>query len=193
MDIDQNGLFLGLNYRRNSNKVFNWGIFLLRSSANSELDFFEDTERLLDHLNSRGSSGGIGSSWAKIETHAMGGELHINFINRPRHFLSLGAGLGFYTSRSTNQRFSEVTETSVFTEDGEFISSSITSIKRQTRSQRKTEPFVKPALNYQYIFASNYFMGVEANLLLDLDSQELTQHPVLANFYSFNLCLGKRF
>lgn len=40
MDIDQNGLFLGLNYRRNSNKVFNWGIFLLRSSANSELDFF---------------------------------------------------------------------------------------------------------------------------------------------------------
>lgn len=193
MDVDENGLFLSLNYRRNIGKVFNWGAFLLRSSANSELDFFDDTTRMLDYLNSPNSPGGIGTSWSKIETYALGGQLHINAVNRPGHFLSFSGGIGYYTSRSSNQRLSEVTEESIFTTEGAFISSSITDFEGETRSERKTELFVMPAITYQFIFKSNFFIGAEVNLLLDLDAQELTQHPVLANFYSFNLHFGKRF
>lgn len=190
MVINDNALFLSLSYRRNFSKMVNWGVFLLRSSASSELDFFEDKERMLEYLN---SAGGFGASWSKIETFALGGQLHVNFINRQRHYFSFSAGIGFYTSESSDQRLSEVTQESIFTEDGEFISSTITDFEGETRSQRKTELFVMPVLTYQYTFPANYFLGVEANLLLDMDTQELTQHPVLANFYSFSLHFGKRF
>jgi hypothetical protein len=193
MDVNENGLFLSLNYRRNFSKVFNWGVFFLRSSANSELDFFEDKQQMLEYLNSPDATIGLGLSPSKIETYALGGQLHVNFINRHRHFLSFSGGVGFYSSISSNQRLSEVTIDSLFTEDGEFISSSITDFEGEARSERKTELLIMPALNYQYLFKNNYFLGLEANLLLDMDSQELTQHPVLANFYSFNLHFGKRF
>ena len=193
MDIDENGLFLSLNYRRNSSRVFNWGGFLLRSSANSELDFFEDTSRMLEYLNSPNPPGGIGTSWAKIETYAVGLQFHFNVLNRSKHFLSFSGGVGYYTSHSSNQRLVEVTEESLFTIEGEFISSSITDFEGEARSERKTEPFIMPAITYQYIFKNDFFVGAEANLFLDMDSQELTQHPVLANFYSFNLYFGKRF
>lgn len=193
MDIDENGFFLSLNYRRNSGKVFNWGAFFLRSSANSELDFFEDKSRMLAYLNSPDAPGGIGTSWSKIETYALGGQLHINAVNHPRHFLSFGWGIGYYTSLSSNQRLVEITEESLFTAEGEFISTSIRDFEGETRSERKTEPFVMPSITYQYHFKRAFFIGAEVNLFLDLDSQELTQHPVLANFYSFNLYFGKRF
>jgi len=193
MDIDENGLFASLNYRRKLSKVFHWGGFLLRSSANSELDFFEDTSRMLEYLNSPDAAGGIGTSWAKIETYALGLQFHLNAINRPRNYVSFSAGIGYYTSYSSNQRLVEVTEESFFTAEGEFISASITDFKGETRSERKTEPFIMPAITYQYHFKRGVSMGAEVNLLLDMDSQELTQHPVLANFYSFNLYFGKRF
>ena len=193
MDINKNRLFLSLNYRRNSGKVFNWGGFLLRSSANSELDFFEDESRMLEYLNSPNASGGIGTSWSKIETYALGAQFHMNAINHPRHFLSLSGGVGYYTSLSSNQRIVEVTEESIFTPEGEFLSSSIIEFEGEQRSERKTELFVMPAITYQYIWKSDFFVGAGANLLLDMDTQELTQHPVLANFYSFNLYFGKRF
>jgi hypothetical protein len=193
MDIDENGLFFSLNYRRNSGKVFNWGAFFLRSSANSELDYFEDKARMLAYLNSPEAPGGIGTSWSKIVTYGLGAQFHVNAINRPRNFLSFSAGIGYYTSLSSNQRLVEVTEESLFTGAGEFISASITDFIGETRSERKTEPFLMPAITYQYHFKSAVFIGVEVNLFLDLDSQALTQHPVLANFYSFNLYFGKRF
>lgn len=193
MDTNENGLYLSLNYRRNFSRVFNWGVLLLRSSANSELDFFDDKQRVLDYMNSSKAGIGPGMSPSRIETYAFGGQLHVNFINRQRHFLSFSTGIGFYTSKSSDQRLSEVTQESIFTLEGEFISSSFTDFEGETRSQRKTELFIIPALNYQYFFRSNYFLGAEVNLLLDMDSQELTRHPVLANFYSFNLHFGKRF
>ena len=193
MDVNENGLFLSLNYRRNFSRVFNWGIILLRSSANSELDFFDDKQQMLNYMNSPDATIGLGLSPSKIETYALGGQIHVNFINRQRHFLSFSGGVGFYTSLSSNQRLTEVTQESIFTEDGEFISSSITDFEGETQSERKTELFLMLALNYQYVFKNNYFLGLEANLFLDMDSQELTQHPVLANFYSFNLHFGKRF
>lgn len=193
MDIDENGLFLSINYRRDISKVFHWGGFLLRSSANSELDYFEDKSRMLAYLNSPDAPGGMGTSWSKIETWGLGAQFHVNAINRPRNFLSFSAGIGYYTSLSSNQRLVEVTEETLFTTDGEFISASIIDFEGETRSERKTEPFVMPAIMYQYHFKSAVFIGVEVNLLLDLDSQELTQHPVLANFYSFNLYFGRRF
>lgn len=190
MDINQNGLFLNLNYRRKLSKVFHWGGFLLRSSANSELDFFEDKSRMLEYLNSPNASGGIGTSWSKIETYALGAQFHINAINRQRNYLSFSTGIGYYTSLSSNQRLVEITEESLFTAEGEFISASITDFEGEIRSERKTEPFVLPAITYQYHFTRGIFVGAEVNLLLDLDAQELTQHPVLANFYSFNLYFG---
>lgn len=193
MDINENGLFLSLNYRRNFSKVFNWGVIFLRSSANSELDFFEEKQQMLEYMNSQDATIGLGLSPSKIETYALGGQLHVNFINRHRHFLSFSGGIGFYSSLSSHQRLTEVTIDSIFTEDGEFISSTITGFEGETRSERKTELFFMPALTCQFIFKSNYFVGAEANLLLDMDSRELTQHPVLANFYSFNLHFGKRF
>lgn len=193
MDINQNGLFLSLNYRRKLSKVFHWGAFLLRSSANSELNYFEDKTRMLRYLNSADASGGIGTSWSKIETWGLGAQFHIIAINRTRNFLSFSAGIGYYTSLSSNQRLVEVTEESLFTAEGEFISASITDFEGETRSERKTEPFIMPAITYQYHFKGDFFIGAEVNLLLDMDSQELTQHPVLANFYSYNLYFGKRF
>ena len=193
MDINQNGLFLSLNYRRKLRKVFHWGGFLLRSSANSELDYFEDKARMLAYLNSPDAPGGMGTSWSNIETWGLGAQFHVNAINRPRNYLSFSIGMGYYTSLSSNQRLVEVTEESLFTAEGEFISASITDFEGETRSERKTEPFVMPAITYQYHFKSAVFIGAEVNLFLDLDSQALTQHPVLAKFYSFNLYFGKRF
>lgn len=193
MDVDENGLFLSINYRRDISRVFQWGGFLLRSSANSQLDYFEDKARMLGYLNSPDAPGGMGTSWSKIETYGLGMQFHLNAINRPRNYLAFSTSIGYYTSLSSNQRLVEVTEESLFTPEGEFISASIIDFEGKTRSERKTEPFVMPAIMYQYHFKSNLFIGAEVNLLLDLDSQKLTQHPVLANFYSFNLYFGRRF
>ena len=160
MDIDENGLFLSINYRRDISKVFHWGGFLLRSSANSELDYFEDKARMLAYLNSPDAPGGMGTSWSKIETWGLGAQFHVNAINRPRNSLSFSAGIGYYTSLSSNQRLVEVTEESLFTAEGEFISASIIDFEGETRSERKTEPFILPAITYQYHFKSDLFLSV---------------------------------
>lgn len=192
MDIDEKGLLLALNYRHNLTRFFNWSVFLHRTTANSELDFFDDKDRLIEYVNSS-ELFGIATDWNSIETYSLGLRLHFPFINNSKHYFSISGAYGFYTSKSTGQGFSEVTTTSRFTLDGEFIDSMITDVVTAERSAVKTEPFIMPALEYHYTFNNDYSVGIEANFLLDQDSEGITTHPVLANYYSFSLLLGKRF
>jgi hypothetical protein len=192
MDFNENRLLLSLNYRHNFSKVLNWSLFVQRTSANSELDFINNKPRLLEYVNSSDKFG-ISSDWNSIQTYSFGGSLNLVFINKSKHYFSLNLGAGFYTSKSTKQDFSEVTTQSTFTPQGEFISSEITDFVVETDEATKTEPFIMPSLQYQYIFKNNYILGVGVDLLLDQDSDAITSHPVLANFYSFNIHFGKAF
>lgn len=192
MDFNENRFLLSLNYRHNFSKILNWSVFVQRTNANSELDFINDKPRLLEYVNSSDRFG-ISSDWNSIQTYSFGASLNLVFINKPNHYFSLNLGGGLYTSKSTSQDFSEVTMETIFTPQGEFISSEITDFVIETDKATKTEPFIIPALQYQYIFKNNYILGVGVNLLLDQDSDGLTSHPVLANFWSFNMHLGKAF
>lgn len=192
MDFNENRLLLSLNYRHNFSKVLNWSVFIQRTSANSELDFINDKPRLLDYVNSSDKFG-IGGRWSSIETYSIGTSLNLVFINKVKHYFSLNFGVGFYTSNSTSQFFKEISFTTVTSPEGELISSEITDFVVETDKATKTEPFIMPSLQYQYIFKNNYILGVGVDLLLDQDSDAITSHPVLANFYSFNIHFGKAF
>ena len=193
MDLDPSGLLVAVHYRRNISRYLSWGLFLLRSGADSELDFFDDRARLLQYLNRGDARVGIGSTWARIETYAAGGRLHFNPINGRRHYFSIGAGLGYYHSRSSLQSLEMVREESVYTLDGVLLESRFTEVEGSVGSASRTEPFLYPALNYQFFPGGPFFIGLEAGLFLDLDSEPLTTHPVLANFYALSLHLGMRF
>lgn len=193
IDINEKSLYLGLEYRKDLGRFFSYGFFVLRSFENSQLDFFENRERMLLYLNSNDLTRGIATSWTSVETYGFGGKAHLNFINNTNHFLSLNIGLGYYVSNSEDQSLNEVTEVSTFTEEGEFIESTITDFSGLTSSSNKSEVFILPGLEYQYFFSSNLIIGFEFNLLLDLNPGEGQVDPVFANFYSFNMKFGKRF
>lgn len=192
MDFNENRFLLSLNYRHNFSKILNWSVFVQRTSANSELDFINDKPRLIEYVNSSDRFG-IGGRWSSIQTYSFGASLSLVFINKAKHYFSLNFGGGLYTSNSTSQFFKEISFTTITSPQGELISSEITDFVIETDKAKKTEPFIMPALQYQYIFKNNYILGVGVNLLLDRDSDGLTSHPVLANFYSFNVHLGKAF
>lgn len=192
MDIRENNFLISLGYRHNFSRFFNWSVFLNRVTANSKLDFFNDKERVLALLNSSDSFG-VGTNWSQIETYALGASLHFAFINKEKHFFSVSLGAGYYTSKSSRQFFEEITIESTFTPEGEFIESRITDFVGAEDVATKTEPFIVPALQYQYTLRNKYFIGTEVSFLLDQDSSAVTTNPVLANYYSVSLQFGKRF
>jgi len=191
MLINEKNLLLSVSYRHNTFESFNWAVFLHRASANSELDFFNDNARLLEYIRASGRD--IGFDWDRITTYAMGARIHYVFINRPRHFFSFAIGGGFYTSNSTRQYLKRVGITNIVNDDGEVIDSVVENFDRAYDERRKTEPFIMPSFHYDYIFKNDFVVGVELNSLFDQDSEGVTTHPVLANYYSISLRLGKRF
>ena len=193
MDINKEGLLLSNTYRRNISRVFNWGVVLLRSSADSQLGFYMDKAAMLKYLNDGEYQSGIGTTWGKIETLAAGAQLYLNFANTRRHFFSMGTGLGYYTSSSSLQSLVRVREDFIYSRTGEFINSEISEVEVEVTSETRKAFFFLPALQYQYSLFDHLFIGVEVNLFLDLDSTPLTTHPVQANFYSFSVQLGARF
>lgn len=193
MDLDKNGFLVSVNYRRNTNRLLNWGLVLLRASASSELDFFGDSARLMDYLNNKAPSLGIGTTWSGITTFASGAQLHFNIVSNKDHLFSISGGLGLYRSASTSQGLGMVTRETLYSREGEPLQTRITALKGVLERETRTEPFFLPALYYQYAPGGSFFIGIEAVLLLDLDAEPLTTHPVLANFYSFNLHFGRRF
>ena len=193
MDINENGFVLTLNYRRIAGSFLNWGFLLLRSSADSELDFFGDRGRMLQYLNASPPLMGIGTTWGRIETYAFGGQLHVAVLNTGRHFLSIGSGIGMYVSRSSLQGLEQVTEESIYDMDGVLTGFRISDMAGHSGQATRKEPFLFPALTYQFAPTGGFTLGLEAGYFLDMDSEMVTSHPVLASFYSLSATMGWRF
>jgi len=193
MDINENRLYLALEYKRDFSKSFSYSFFILNSRANSELDFFNSEPRLLEYINAIDLPRGIATNWSRISTFGFGGKLHFKIFKIKHHSLAISGGFGLYSSKSSRQGLDEVTFEIRFDEEGEVEETFITDVVTLEDTDTKSELFFLPALEYQFQLKRNYLIGLEANSLFDLDSEILTTHPVLANFYSFNLKLGKRF
>ena len=183
MTIRENGFLITLGYQRQFSKRFAWEVFLGRSSADSTIDFIDDTERLVQVLNAALFSP-IGIDWSKIETYALGAKLHFFFVNTGRHSFSLNSGLGYYTSKSLIQGFD-------FFSVGE--DNLLTNVGTHVDEDTVTEPFLTIGLFYLYDFGNKLSIGLEATLLLDQSSDMILYQPVLANYYNFGISLGKRF
>ena len=192
MDVKENSFLFSIDARHNFSRFINWSLFFNRASANSELSFFNDTERVLELINSTNTFG-IGINRSRIETYALGAAIHFAFINNKRNFFSIGFGGGYYTSKSSRQFLDEVTFMVTFTPEGELIDSRVTDFVGATDVATKTEPFIIPSLTYQYMIKGKYFVGAQASALWDRDSDGITFQPVLANYYSLSIQLGTRF
>ena len=184
MEIRDNSLSLGISFKRTFSTSFSWEVFVLRASANSTLDFFNNRTQLESYVSDPANEVNIATDWSKIETYAAGLKGHFHFINSSHHFFSVALGAGVYNSASSIQFFTEAT----ISPEG-ILSDFVTEEETETKS----EFFILPSIQYSYIFNGGYSLGIEFSALLDQDSAPLLTQPVLANYYNIAIALGKQF
>ncbi len=185
MTIRKNSFLASFGYRYEFAKNFAAEVFILHSSANSKLSFFNDKEAVIEYVNTENIGLGF-LDWSQISTFATGVKLHWFLLNKTKHKLSFNFGGGYYIASSSIQSFQE-TVIDVETE-------MVIDVVQREGSNKRQKPFIIPGFTYNFQVYKTFGVGLEATAFFEQGSEGLiTDVPVLSDFYALSFIITQKF